>query len=343
MLLILLFFFGCNTSPPDDGGITVYVAGYYDTGLSYTAAAYWTDDGTTITRVDLDVPTLKDSQATDIFITDSGSIYISGYYINASDIQVAVYWKDGVQSGDLSNPMTNSAQASGITVDSGGTVYVSGYYWNLSEYNASVYWTDDGSISETVLGSGINARATDIILDGSSVYVSGKTVNNYAAYWLDNSSGLAELDTTITSTAQGIFHDGTNVFIAGRYQSGTAAYWQTDSSTRTDLVSPGGHAYGIWVDDGSVYVTGDYFVSLTYGNRRATWWLDDSSPQAELVGEDSNYATSAYDITVDGSDIYVSGTQTTATVTEAIYWKNGAVVPLESGTESRANAIYLAQ
>ncbi len=349
-LLIPFLIISCNLSPSDSNGggsgsgdtaLTVYVAGSYNNG-SYDVACYWTDDGT-VTRTDLSVVTSKDAGATGIFVDDSGSIFVSGYYTNASDTEVAVYWKDGVISSDLG---VNS-RATGIAVDSGGTVYVSGFYYNGSISNKAVFWSDGGSVLEIVLHSGDYARASDIQLDGSGgVYICGTSSTQIGTYWINNSAGEALLSGSAGSNVRGVYCYNGNAYFAGRFFTtslstvNAAAFWQEGVVTEIQLNTTAGQAYDIWAGAGGVYSAGDYYESSISG-RRAAVWLNNSSGQTVLSGEQSSYPTSAFSISVDGSDVFTAGVQQTGSGNEAVYWKNNGIIPLESGTVSRAEALFL--
>ncbi len=348
-LLIPFLILSCNLSPSDgssggggtgDGTLTVYVAGSYNNG-SYDVACYWTDNGTVV-RTDLSVATAKDSGATDIFVDGLGSIHVSGYYTNASDVEVAVYWKDGVISSDLGV----NARATGITVDSGSSVYVSGYYYNGTISNKAVYWIDNGSTGETVLHSGDYARASDIQLDGSGgVYICGVSSSQLGAYWIDNSAGEEFLSGSAGSNAEGVYYYNGKAYFAGRYFTSSpavnsAAFWVEGVITEARLNTIAGQAYGIWAGVDGIYVAGDYYNASISG-RRAAVWLNDASGQADLAGEISTYPTTAYSVMVENGDVYASGTQTQPGTTEAVYWKNGILQVLESGTTSIGIAVFL--
>ena len=352
--LLFLVLLGCNLSPSGDGTdpggggdpqvLIPYIAGYYNSGSADTAA-YWVDDGTTVTRTDLPADAVDhNAYATGIYVDDSGIVYVSGFYNNGSNY-VAVYWKDGVRSSDLKV----NGRATGIAVDSSGTVYVSGYYGSSPQ--KAVYWTDDGTtVNEVLLSESNSAVATGIAVSGAgTVYVSGEYTNSSStlvpAYWVDNGTVTPyPLTTTAGSNAKGIWSDGTDTYVAGRYYSGTAqaaAYWENGVSAAKELNVTGGQAYTVTAGSGGVYAAGTYFNS-TYGALQAAWWLNDSTNQTDLDGDVASDATYAYGIAVDGTDVYVAGTQAPGGIEEAVFWKNGVMTALESGVLSSANAVFLA-
>ena len=173
-------------------------------------------------------------------------------------------------------------------------------------------------------------------------YYRNSAVQDVAFYWVNNASGLNVLTGTAGSNAQAVYYDGSRVYIAGRYLTSTAAYWEEGVSAETQLNTVGGQAYGIFTASGSVYTAGDYF-DLGLPGKRAAWWLDDSSGQTDLFGTDPLYPTTAYDIMVVGSDVYITGTQNTGVMAEAVYWKNGSVVSLQPGIDSEASSIFFAE
>ena len=124
--IILMALAGCP-SPTSGGGPgpVVYVAGFYYDGTNYRAA-YWKDDGNSITRVVLDdLAFTSDSEASDIIVDANGIVYVSGYY-NANS---AVYWTDdgGSVSGTIDLPVTATIQGDGD---------IRGCGWELSTYRA---------------------------------------------------------------------------------------------------------------------------------------------------------------------------------------------------------------
>lgn len=313
----------------------VYVAGSYKSGFQDTAA-YWKDDGTAVTRVDL--PAAGPSEALDIAIDGDGGLYFAGYSAGLSG-DTAVYWRNGTRVD-----LREGGRATGIAV-SGGAVYVSGYFFDGLEYVAA-YWKDDGTVVTRVdlSADGENARATDIGVDTSgAVYVSGyysTGTHDIAAYWQDSGAGTIRTDLYTTGLAQanGLALSGTDVHVAGRYLDGSvwAAVWKNDPAGLRPLDSRSANAKAITVLDGAPMAVGDY-LGTGYIRRAAMWRIGSTVELTTLDGEGDNPAF-ANGLTVLDGDVYVAGIQVQG-FDQAVYWRNGTLKQLSPDTESRANAL----
>ena len=313
----------------------VYVAGSYKSGFQDTAA-YWKDDGTSITRVDLSAS--GPSGALDVAIDGDGVLYFAGYSNSGSD-DTAVYWKNGTRVD-----LQEGGRATGIAV-SGGTVYVSGYYYDGLEYMAA-YWKDDGTVVTRVdLSSGGSARATDIgVGSGGTVYVSGyyysTTPPDLAAYWTDSGTGpvRTELHGSGFSQANALVLIGSDVHVAGRYLDNTiwAGAWKNDASGLRPLDSRSGNAKAVAVLEGVPLAAGDYLG--TGSIRRAATWRIGSTVELTTLGGTVDDPAFANGLTVLDGDVYVAGYRVQA-FDQAVYWRNGTLIPLSPDTESRANAL----
>lgn len=338
VVLICSALAGCSISGGDPGPV-VYVAGYHFDASN--VAAYWTDDGTGISEVDLHAGT--DSEATDIYVDAGGTVYVAGYYLNGLEY-VAAYWvDDGATVTEHKLHDSSDAQATGIFVGADGTVYVSGYY-DDGTYDAAAYWVDDGStVALRNLHGTSDSVATDIYVDaGGDVYASGYRSGPIAVYWADDGVFVTESDIhTGLSDANAIFAEGADVYVAGRYMPDAtvlAAYWT--GSVWHDLTSAAGNAWDLVRYGGQTYTAGDY--SIPGPGRRAAYWT--GTAETGLNGNLSN--TFAFGIYVYEGDVYVAGVQNTANSsadsgTEAVYWRNGVVAELTAGGGSRGNAIFV--
>ena len=327
---------GCSLSGGDPGPV-VYVAGYHFNGVN--VAAYWKDDGISVTEVDLYSD--SNSEATDIYVDAGGTVYVSGYYFNGLEY-VAAYWTDdGIAVTEHILHNTSDAQATGIFVGADGTVYVSGYY-NDGTYDVAVYWVDDGSsVTPRVLHDTSNSAATDIHIDAGGVtYVSGYRSGPVAVVWVDNGA-VSETSLAGPSDAYAVAVEETILFVAGRYApSGTAlaAYW-TDSAWN-NLSAVVGQAWDLVRYGGQTYTAGDYQIAGPPVGRKAAYWKNASV--TELLGFLAN--TFAYGIFVFEGDVYVAGVQNDSVdpaEASAIYWHNGVMTDLSAGGGSRGNAIFV--
>jgi hypothetical protein len=91
-----------------------------------------------------------------------------------------------------------------------------------------------------------------------------------------------------------------------------------------------------------VYIIGNLFDNTGYA--RATYWKNGSPTTLS----NSGMHTYAYDMALVGADIYVAGSRTAATQTEARYWKNATEIPLSNAPSSAhdifavGNNVYIA-
>lgn len=196
-------------------------------------------------------------------------VHAIGYeYNDALTESQQVYWKNGVSvpvSG--TTPLTRFV---GIAV-SGSDVYIAGYEINVGSRGTPLYWKNgerfvlaDGEYSEF---SGV----TDILVDGSDVYVTGDATDEYAmqpCYWkngvlvtLDNGPG------TVTSIAI----VGSDVYATSDefYPWGTSAiFWKND--VRTTLKEPIDGEY--YYNTNSILVSGsDVYVGGSQNDNPSIW------------------------------------------------------------------------
>ena len=152
----------CANSVYVSGG-DVYVAGYYDDGITQ-AAAVW-KNGTKMTP---DLPSDgNNARALSIYVAD-GHVYVAGYYTDTRD--VPVYWVDGAKM-DLSSSYSGYSEANSIYV-SGADVYVAGAAVPSTKGGGgSIYvstWTHG---TQTNLIHSDDVSLGGIYVDGSNVYV----------------------------------------------------------------------------------------------------------------------------------------------------------------------------
>jgi LruC domain-containing protein len=324
---------------PGGGGedATVYVAGYYNDGTR-NVAAYWVDDATGIRLVDLYTESL--SQATGIAVDESGVVHAVGWYNTAAG-QVAAYWR-----GDTRYDLETPARATGIVLDSEGTAYISGYY-NDGSKNLAAYWTVAGeTVTLHQLNPASRSQATGIDIDSSgAVYASGYLndgTQDVAVYWTATGSGVSteQLYTGGFSRAYAIDHDAGSTYVAGQYVDGAAvaAYWVDNASGLFVLNGESATPRSIARSGDQTIVAGDYLSGAAL--RRPVHWTG-GDPQ-ELPTDPTDATGFAYDLAALGGDIYVTGSQK-AGVDEAVYWKDGSLVVLSAGVQSRALAITAIQ
>ena len=247
-----------------------------------------------------------------------------------------VYWLNGVANvlADTTG-MTGNGLASAITV-SGGDVYVAG---------TRDYFSD----SSTVPYSGNNATYP---LNGqlATVWKNGVPVALPGFGYV----GIADTPNFANRTRQdyvtGISVSGTDVYVSG----GTtwdvvshAAYWKNGEMVNlgNNLVytNPSNNTSG-WPQTTSIFTTGsDVYVTgtqtTTYGTTVAIYWKNGTPV---FLSTDSIGGSAAFAGAVNGTDVYVAGSQNINNYSRAMVWKNGIGVPLTGGdTASVAYAMVV--
>jgi hypothetical protein len=266
---------------------------------------------------------------TPIEILDSANGFIGSYLtVSGSDIYVIgwegltseyVFYKNGIRS------VINGSSSNGFTTPSiaisGNDVYIAG----LSDTLASTYWKNGipvymkYSLGVNVTLSGTVA-ASQIVVQGEDVYLSG-TVGDTSenslpiltfmpASWKNDKLNL--LESSENTTISWMTVSGPDVYISGNDgYANTAMYWKN----RVPITLGLGITTCITISGSDVYVSGN----LNTGE--AVYWKN-----GNLVLLGGNARTSG--IIVSGNDIYVSGNEGQF----AVYWKNGIVNTLCSGT-----------
>jgi hypothetical protein len=193
------------------------------------------------------------------------------------------------------------------------------------------------------------AEATDIVVSGSNVYVSGYYTNasgkSVACYWKNDSTGRVDLydSATMHGRADGIAVSGSDVYAAGYSNdldgnTKRACYWKNNAAGQVKLdVLHYSQGYAVAVSGADVYVAGYYSDS----GLKAGYWQNGTW---KLLHGTSN--AQARDVVVAGTDVYVAGYYKNDDNNEAAcYWKtvSTARVDLYSDAvnEGRAYGICL--
>lgn len=124
-------------------------------------------------------------------VVEGGDIHIAGTTFEcggagSSAKPVAAYWKNGVRT-DLERPASHAQDASEAQqlILANGDVYIAGYVTG-DHGPLAVYWHNGRLVSLNELPyGGTRARASNIYVDGSDVYVSGAVLfdSPFPVYW----------------------------------------------------------------------------------------------------------------------------------------------------------------
>lgn len=306
--------------------VDVYVAGSKigSTG-SGSVPTYWKNG----TAVVLPSGTIG-GEAFDITVQGE-DVYVSGYTSHGS--HRATYWKNGT-AVHLSDG-TWMAEANAIVVN-GDDVYVAGFESTGAAYRAT-YWKN-GTTAHLSDGS-VGTTATGIVVDGGDVHVSGYENTSIARYW---KNGTAVFSGAPGTMVYDIAVDGDDVYLAGnrRYGSTVPMYWKNETPVPLSDGTPSAadnSARAIVLNGDDIYMAG-----FSLGDGGATYWKNKTAvPLTDENGEiPPPHNIYAYDIAVDGENIYVAGKYYNGSELVAAYWKNGTLVTLES-VYSEANSICI--
>ena len=326
-----------NPTPGNSG--SVYAVGYESNG-TVTVAKYWKDN----VAVNLTDGT-RNAQASGIYISGS-DVYISGFEMNASGIQVAKYWKNGTEV--VLSDGTRNELAYAIAV-SGNNVFVLGDLYSADTktvytrewVNGTAYTGTGGIPSGVTLALSFNSAVTQ---SNGVFYLAGTTKTQTSAglvesaiTWSHTLPFALVAPTTITdnSVANSIAVSGSDVYVAGTVKgqlapsySTIAYYWKNKFPFPLTDGTRGAGALGICTSGTDVYVCGYEQTGPSSGSYPAIakFWKN-GTPISLGNGAISTIARS---IAVSGNDVYTCGNDSYVvsnyTYNHAYLWKNGTVI-----------------
>ena len=139
-------------------------------------------------------------------------IYVTGFQDNSiNNIRLAKVWKNGnATTLESTNTPYSSDNVTNITV-SGSDVYVTGYKNNGTEAFAK-FWKNGTAFNLT--NGTTNARANDILILGTDVYVVGR-ISFLAKCWKNNQLISNLFDETAIYEATKIVNEGSDIYVLG--------------------------------------------------------------------------------------------------------------------------------
>lgn len=318
-----------------------------DTANHISVPVYWrgADSASELSRIDATCSGYANSVAVngqDIHI--AGTTYICSSN-GTTDTPVAAYWKNG-QRTDLERPAAYSQAASEAqqVVVANGSVYVAGYVTG-AKGPVPVYWKDGKLVYLTDIPYGATkARASNIAIVGSDVYVSGAILSsdNIPVYWKNGTASVlpAPERYKLNSVPLPIGVSNGAVYLFGHLQRPKTAtqadtdevpvYWKNGelfkvlTSDNDDAYSYGGTVY-----NGIAYTAGAFVEGIM---QTPAVWADKTRRRLSML--DENLYGSAHDVFVDDSGVYVAGYTYTKVANPAsiksvaCYWYNGTRVDL---------------
>jgi len=246
------------------------------------------------------------------------------------------YVADGV-SKTITDGVTGSAFAEDMEVD-GQDVYVLANRENIATGADNMVVYKNGSTLYTLPYSD-NFRPNCLAIEGNNVYLAGTgddgVSGNRVKLW--KNGVLSNItDGTNNVRVYDMQVSGADVYIAGLEYNGNlgyqqAKYWKNGTG---EILSAGtgqesqGEIHRILVKGTDVYCTGMI-------NYKPTLWKN-----AEATPLSTVYGT-CYGIAVSGTDVYAAGTVQAGNSFQAVYWKNGTQVILNtSSTFSGETSVY---
>jgi hypothetical protein len=247
------------------------------------------------------------------------TVYTAGEWGNTT-YNVAAYWVNN-RLVSLTDTM-HVAFARAIYV-SGNDVYVAGVVGPIGSgvSNVPVYWKN-GQVHQLSTAN-FATFASAIVVANGNVYVAGEDYG-YAVYWVNGQEARLS-GAFFSSEAASIAVDGNDVYILGVDSLSNPCFWK--NGVLTELTGAYAFASGIAVSGGDVYVAGDQLDTIT-GNRRAIAWkngiLDSFSDGSQDVLVNS--------IAIDGTDVYICGNAQGPAGYIPMVWRNGQVLPVQTGS-----------
>lgn len=273
------------------------------------------------TRVSYTSPVISDAEVNDMTIFGD-DIYATGYYYDISGASQSgpCYWKNG--SLVLLNGGASSIDATGIAV-SDGNVYVIGVEYDVTP--VSYIWRN--GIKSTLLGpNGEQCFAKDIYVSGTDVYVVGSTYSNNGGQsepvlWINGTASTLSGGTSATGVCKvgsDLYVSGAGGYTATGYE---AVYWKNGVKYVLSTLGYPTGATSVYHSNGDLYFSGVVTSSST-PHEKVVYWKNGVINYV-TNGQETAYAKG---VVVQGEDVYVYGTETSAKTSRI--WKNGiSIVP----------------
>jgi hypothetical protein len=320
---------------------------------------YWKDS----TIVELSRIDATCSGYANSIVAEGQNIHIAGTTFvcaagGTAETPVAAYWKNGVRT-DLERPAAHALEASEAqqVIVVNGDVYIAGYVTG-DNGPLPVYWHNGNLVYlNSIPYGGTKARASNIYVDGSDVYVSGAALFDtaYPVYWKNGTAYPLPLPSGYrgTSVPLPIYVAGGNVYVFGHlHRKRTPTNWDTSErpvywenavlAPLFPLTDGAGYSYGGTVFNGVPYSAGAYVDGALY---TPSVWANHLRQPLTMI--DAGLYGMAHDVFVNWSGIFVAGwTYQSADQTdpEALltavpcYWVNGRRVDLPALRDESAYA-----
>lgn len=324
----------CDTivnSESSNGGVGVYISGYFYGDLGREVPCYWKNGECVILPIDA---SSNQGETNSIFATNE-DVYVSGNL----GWNKGCYWKNGklkiLSTG--TNIISQTIECSGISVLN-DDVYISGSWEDTNSIKFPCYWKNDSLIPLSNYTNKNSGYTTSIFIKGNDIYISGALTDtvgmSHPCYWKNGNVTLliSENDTT-AGYAKSIFVDENDIYTLCKYGISKEFYFKNQEPFILDNIIPS----SIFVIDTDIYLTG-------YGDSSPVYLKNNmSNPLAIDDSSTASWATNQ--ILVTTQNIYVIGDSYHGDmVNRSCYWENNKleILPVTSKFNySEANSIFV--
>ncbi|MEO7692685.1 MAG: hypothetical protein ABIS36_01915 [Chryseolinea sp.] len=214
----------------------------------------------------------------------------------------------------------------------GDDIYALGYVNDGETYAGAVYWKNGKMFKLSTEGR--NDVPTAIAISGDDIYIAGfedKGLESIALYWKNGERIVVSGEDGFARPTD-IAVSGSDVHLVGWAQnrvdypdSTLAAYWKNGVRIKLNAESRTEQINSIVISGSDVYFTGETYNRPDFYPTARIW---KNGEPTDFIGRgDRSYGKRIVTI---GADVYVAGEDGT----NAVYWKNGMVTPLETGAIS---------
>lgn len=350
VVLFGIFFFAvllmgsCKKDPKEDPETEagdIYVAGTEFNGTNYVAKVWHNGIVTNLTDG------TNRATANNIVISDT-NVYVKGIE-TIGTIDIGRIWKNGKLIFSTDSRFTNNLKSFFVV---GNDVYAVGDEYDPSSAVSQKVWKN-GILSSMKLNTDTarNYSVDDIFVQSGNIYIAGTiqyrdALNNtisYACYWkngvLNKMPMIGDRD---LNWGMNIFVEGSDVYLLGRGQEKvakqTAILWKNGSLVFKDTLY-NSYPANLFVSKGTPYFVGSQLPLGSNIMVDKTWYAFQWNNKFTSLG---TTGSSAYDIKVFGSDVYVSGYYSNGSKSVATVWKNGIAQNISDGkNDAAAYAVFV--
>ncbi|KQS33542.1 hypothetical protein [Dyadobacter sp. Leaf189] len=314
----------CHENPIDStvayDSVNVLIAGAINVSNNKWNACFWKNDS-------MQVLESNHSIANDILTADD-KIIIGGEYEDKP-----CFWING-NLEILDHLHDGKVKAVGYHQ---GKIYMVGQIYEDGSYPRPFIWKD-GKVSYLSQGRGY---ASDIAFSGKDIYVSGMD-SDKACYWKNGVK--VELSETL-GHGYAIEVRGADVYVGGEYRPTNGGYFIAGYWKNGKFVSPQGNSVYVWnlgINGGQIVLVGN---QVLFGNSVVENAICIRGNDKANLKTEENVSSGAIDITFNGKDEYVLGTNNRTAgskqVSHPCYWVNDKLHDIPSPLTAIASAIFL--